>query len=107
MGRERAKRDGEVHQFVRLVADGNDPRIWVGDAARVVLLFRDVVDYVLFGVVFVRSRRVHWADYVHLVVLKWDVVLVDVNNVIRIVYPKSVKKKKTKKKKQVNKMKIQ
>ena len=89
LGRERAKRDGEVHEFVRLVTHGDDPWIWVGNAARVVLFFRDVVDDVLFGVVLVRSRSIDGANDVYLVVFEGDVVLVDVNNMIRIVYPES------------------
>ena len=87
--RERSERDGEVHELVGLVADGDDARIGIGDAASVVLLLGHVVDDVLFGVVLVRAGRVHGTDDVHLVVLERNVVLVDVDNVVRIVYPKS------------------
>ena len=95
MRRKRTEGDGEVHELVRLVADGNDPRIGIGDAARVVLLLGHVVDDVLFSVVFVRARLVHRTNDVDLVVFERNVVLVDVDNVIRIVYPES-KKTKTK-----------
>jgi len=84
---ERAEGDGEVHELVRLVAHGDDARIGVGYAARVVLLLGHVVDDVLLGVVLVRPRRVHRTDDVHLVVLERNVVLVDVDDVIRVVYP--------------------
>ena len=89
LGRERAKRDGEVHEFVRLVTHGDDPWIGVGNAASVVLFFWDVVDDVLFSVVLVCSRSIDGADDVYLVVFEGDVVFVDVNNMIRIVYPES------------------
>ncbi len=90
--REWTEGDGKVHELVRLVADGNDPRVWIGDAARVVLLLRHVVNDVLLRVVFVRSGRVNWTDDVHLVVLERNVVLVHVDYVIRIVYPESTNK---------------
>jgi len=106
---ERAEGDGEVHELVRLVAHGDDARIGVGYAARVVLLLGHVVDDVLLGVVLVRPRRVHRTDDVHLVVLERNVVLVDVDDVIRVVYPESksiqkiIKKNKNKKNKLINK----
>lgn len=87
--REWTEGDGEVHELVRLVADGNDPRVWIGNAARVVLFLRHVVNDVLFSIVFVRAGRVNRANNVDLIVFKWNVVLVDVNNVICVVYPKS------------------
>jgi len=85
--RERAEGDGEVHELVRLVANGDDSRIGIGYTTRVVLLLGHVVDDVLLGVILVRSRRVNRADDVHLVVLERDVVLVDVDYVVRVVYP--------------------
>ena len=102
LGRERAERDGEVHELVRLVADGDDPRIGVGNAARVVLFLGHVVDDVLFSVVLVSSRSVDGANNVDLVVLERNVIFVDVNDVVRIVYPESVGKKKKEREKHFN-----
>lgn len=82
---ERAEGDGEEEQLVGFVADGDHPRVGVGDAARVVLLLRDVVDDVLLGVVVVLVRRVHRADDVHLVVVELRVALVQVEHVVRVV----------------------
>jgi hypothetical protein len=87
---ERTERDGKVHQLVGFITNGNDARIGIGDAARVVLLFGHVVDDVLFRILFVRSRRVHGTNDVHLVVLERNVVLVDVDDVVRVVYPETV-----------------
>ena len=90
---ERTEGDGEVHEFVGFVADGDDARIGVGYAASVVLFLGHVVDDVLLGVVLVSARRVHRADDVHLVVLERHVVLVHVDDVIRVVYPETVNSK--------------
>lgn len=91
--RERTEGDGEVHELVGLVADGDDARIGIGDATRIVLFFGHVVDDVLFGVLLVRARRVHGTNDVDLVVFERNVVLVDVDDVVRVVYPESVSKR--------------
>ena len=86
---EWAEGDGEVHELVRLVAHGDDTWIGIGYATCVVLFFGYVVDDVLLSVVLVRPRCVHRADDVHLVVLERNVVLVYVDDVVRVVYPES------------------
>lgn len=40
--RERSERDGEVHELMWLITDGDDSRIAVDDAARVVFFFRNL-----------------------------------------------------------------
>lgn len=88
MWSEWAESDREVHVAVGLVADGDDARIRVGDAARLVLLLGDVVDDVLFGVFVERARHVHRTDDVHLIVFELHVALVHVYDVICVVYSK-------------------
>ncbi len=46
---------GEVHQFMRLVADCDHPGVGVGDPARLVLVLADAVDDVRLHVVDVRA----------------------------------------------------
>ena len=95
---ERTERDGKVHQLVRFITNGNDAWIGICDAARVVLFFGHVVDDVLFCILFVRSRRVHGTNDVHLIVLERNVVLVDVDDVVRVVYPETVSQQNQRKK---------
>lgn len=44
--RERPERNGEVHQLVGLVAHGDDARVRVRYAARLVLVFRHIINYI-------------------------------------------------------------
>lgn len=60
--RKRPERDGEVHQLVGLIADGDDARVGVRYPARVVLVFRYVVDYVLFHFFVAGPWDVHGAN---------------------------------------------
>lgn len=85
-GGEGAECDGEVHEVMGLVADGNYPRVGLGDAAGIVLGFVDAVDNVLlvtFRVPF--SLFVHGAHYVDLVILPGVVACVDVDDVVGVV----------------------
>lgn len=88
--RKRPERDRKEHQLLRLIADRYNPRIGVGDAARLVLHFADIVDDVLFRFVVERIRFVHRTDDVHLIVLEREVALVHVDDVIGVVYPEAV-----------------
>lgn len=85
--REGPECDGEEHELVRLVADGYYPRVGIGYSASVVLFLRHIVDDVLLRILVERVGRVHWTDDVHLVVLELAVALVQVEDVIRVVYP--------------------
>ena len=75
--------DGEVHQPVRLVANGNNLRLGVGDSARVKLLAAYAVDDVRFRIS--HTRFWDWTDDVDLVVLPRLVARVDIDNVIGVV----------------------
>lgn len=90
---KRPKCDGEVHQFVRLVADGDDSGVGIGYPTRLVLFFGHIVNDVLLGILIVRSRHVHGAYYVDLIVFKLNVSLVYVYYVVRIVDTKTENKK--------------
>ena len=70
---------------MRLVADGHDGRLGVGDAARVKLLPADTVDDVLLRVL--DARLGDGADDVGLVVLPRLVADIDINDVIGVVQP--------------------
>ena len=82
-GCERSEGDGEVHQSVRLVANGNNCRLGIGDSARVKLLTADAVDDVLFRVL--DAGFGDWADDVDLVIFPGFIADIDVNNVIGVV----------------------
>jgi len=70
---------------VRLVADGDDSRIRVGDPTGVVLVFADTVDDVGLDVIYVSSRSIDGTDDVDLVILPRFVAAVDVDDVIGVV----------------------
>lgn len=89
MRRKRPKGDGEEHHLLRLVADGDDPRIGVRDATRLVLDLGDVVDDVLLCFVVECARLVRRTDDVHLIVLERQVALVDVDYMVSVVYPEA------------------
>jgi len=82
---ERSEGDGEIHEPVGLVADGNDGWLRVGDAAGVKLLTADTVDDVLLGVL--DAGLGGGADDVGLVVLPWFIASVDVDDVVGVVNP--------------------
>lgn len=88
--RERPERDREEHELLRLIADGNDARIRVRNAARLVLHFADIVDDVLLRFVVERARLVDRTDDVHLVVLERQIALVHVDDVIGVVDAETV-----------------
>lgn len=67
------------------VANSDDARRRVRDAARIVLFLGHVVDDVPLDVLLLGSRAVDGADDVHLVVLERDVALVHVDDVVRVV----------------------
>lgn len=85
LGAERAERDREEHDDLGLVADGDDPRVGVRDAARLVLLLGHVVDDVLFGVLVPLFGGVRGTDEVDLVELELRVALVQVEDVVGVV----------------------
>ena len=82
-GGERSEGDGEVHQPVRLVANGNNCWLGIGDSARVKLLTADAVDDVFFRVL--DAGLGDWADDVDLVILPGFIANIDVDNVIGVV----------------------
>ena len=86
--RERPERDGEVHQLVRFGALSNDTRVWIDDAAGVVLLLVDAVDDVGLDGLRPRPPLVERADDVDLVVLPGLVSPVHVDDVVGVVYSK-------------------
>lgn len=67
---ERPEGDREVHQFIGLVAHGDDAWVGIRNTARLVLVLRHVVDNVLLHVVVLCTRRVHRTDQIRLVVLE-------------------------------------
>lgn len=91
---ERSKSYGEIHELVRLVAYRDDSRVRIGYPASLVLLLGNVVDDVLFGVLVVCTRCIHWTDYVHLVILELHIPFVHVDYVIRVVNSKSETKRR-------------
>ena len=75
----------EVHQFMRLVADGDHPGVGVGDPARVVLVLAHAIDDVGLHVVAMRARTINGANDIDLVVLPGLVAAIDVDDVIGVV----------------------
>ncbi len=71
---------------MRLVADGNNCWLRIGDTARVKLFAADTVDDVLLRVL--DARLGDGADDVGLVVFPGFIADVDINNVIGVVEPK-------------------
>jgi hypothetical protein len=92
--REGPERDRHEIEQVWLVADGDDARIRVGDATRLVLDLGDVVDDVLFRFVLVGVAIVERTQDVHLIVLKVEISVVHVDDVVVVVYPKAVGEKR-------------
>jgi len=102
-GCERPKGDGEVHQLVRFVADGNDARVLASDPASLVLLFGHAVNDVLLHVLGGRTNNcgggrilggwlllllsVDRTDDVDLVVFPRLVAPVDVDDVVSVIDP--------------------
>ena len=78
-GRERPERDREVHEAVRLVADGHYLRPGVGNSTRLKVFFADTVDHMLLTVL--RTNQVK------LVVFPGQVALVHIDDVLRVVDP--------------------
>lgn len=85
--RERPEGDRKVHQFVGLVAHGNNARVGIRDAARLILILRHVVDDILLHVVVFRTRRVYRADQVSLVVFELQIAPVHIDHVVCVVDP--------------------
>ena len=77
---------GEVHELVRLVALGDHSRVGVGDPARVELLLADTVDDVPLNVLPSGTSPVQGTDYIDLVILPWLVAVVDIDDVVCVVY---------------------
>ena len=80
---ERSEGDGEIHEPMRLVANSNNGRLGVGDAAGVKLLTAHTVDDVLLGVL--DAGLGGGADDVGLVVFPWFVAGVDIDDVVGVV----------------------
>ena len=70
---------------MRLIADGHNLRFWIGDPARVELLFADTVDDMRLWVSY--SGFGERANDVNLVVFPGLVARVNVHNVVRVVKP--------------------
>lgn len=81
-GCEGSKSDGEVHQLMRPITHGNDFRIGLGDATRVILFFGHTINDVFFLQGFADARLVDGADYVDLVVLPGMIAAIDVDDVV-------------------------
>lgn len=85
---KRPKRNCEIHQFIRLIADRNDSWIGVGYSTSLVFVFRYIVNDVLLHVLLFSAGHVNRADQVDLVILELQVVAVDVYYVVGVVYSK-------------------
>ena len=72
--RKAAERDGEVHEGLRPVTNGDNPGPRIGDPARVKLVLVDAVDDVLLCIC--NAGLVHWTYQVDLIVLGRGVALV-------------------------------
>ena len=81
-GCEGSKSDGEVHELMRPITYGNDFRIGLGDATRVILLFRHTVNDVFFLQRVADARLVDGTDDVDLVVLPGVIAAIDINNIV-------------------------
>lgn len=86
LGGKRPEGNGEVHGFVGFVAYGDNPWIGIRYPTGFVLLFGHVVDYVLLRIIVVSSRWIDRTYDVYLIELERRIVLVHVNDVVRIVY---------------------
>jgi hypothetical protein len=58
--------DGEQHELVRLVADGDDPRVGIGDPARLILILANTIDDISLDVLWMGPWTIDWADNVDL-----------------------------------------
>jgi len=89
-GSEWTKSNGEVHEFVWLIADGYHSRMRLRDATRLVLVFGYAVDhwslFLLWGCM---SLSVDRAYDVHLIILPGFIPTIDIDDVIGVVNAKN------------------
>lgn len=86
---EGSKRNRHQSHVSRLITYGNNSRIGIGDATRLILDFRDVVDDEFLRLILVSAHIVQRTDDVNLIVLEVEIALVDVNHVVVVVYSKA------------------
>jgi len=80
--RKRSKGDGEIHELVRPITNGNYFWARLGDATRVVLLLGHAIDDVLLLCGLGDARFVNGAYYVDLIILPQVIVAIDVHDVV-------------------------